>query len=193
MSRLIIFTAPSGAGKTTIVKHLLSHFSELAFSVSAATRKRRAHEKDGQDYYFISSPLFKSLIEKDAFVEWEEVYEDQFYGTLRAELYRLWALGKVIIFDIDVIGALNLKRAYPESSVAVFVEPPSTQALKDRLKSRNTEDEKSLNKRISKAEKELKFKNQFDHILLNDDLEIALKDAETLISAFLEPSNSEKV
>ena len=178
---MFIFTAPSGAGKTTIVRHLLKKFNHLAFSVSATSRSPRPHEKEGKDYYFKSISEFKKLIGQDAFVEWEEVYDNQFYGTLKSEIDRLLALGKTVVFDIDVQGALDIKKVYGKRAYAVFVDPPSKKTLLDRLRQRNTETPESLRRRIDKASRELTFRNRYDTKLLNDDLAIALKDAETII------------
>lgn len=183
--KLLIFTAPSGAGKTTIVRHLLEYFDELDFSVSATNRAMRSHEKDGKDYYFLSTKKFKKKIEKGDFLEWEEVYEDQYYGTLKSEIKRLWKDKKHIIFDIDVRGAKSIKKVYKDQALAVFIKPPSPEILFERLKNRRTETEKSLKKRIARAKKELKYENKFDTILVNDDLEVALKDAEKIVDAFL--------
>lgn len=188
MSKLIVFTAPSGAGKTTIVRHLLKKFDSLAFSISATTRERRPHEQDGVDYYFLPAEKFKALIDQDAFVEWEEVYENQFYGTLKSEIDRLWAEGKHIIFDIDVRGATNIKRQYPNETLAIFVKPPSPEILFERLRERGTENEANLRKRIARAEEELAYENKFDVILVNDILEDALLGAERLVQQFI--SNS---
>ncbi len=185
MSKLFLFAAPSGAGKTTIVRHLLSKYNQLSFSISATTRPRRPHEVDGKDYYFISSDRFRELIQQEAFVEWEEVYEGLYYGTLRSEVGRLWADGKHILFDIDVKGALNIKAAFPEEAVSIFVRPPSIDALAERLKARGTEDEASFRKRISRATDELAYENQFDLTLINDRLPIALSEAEQLIERYL--------
>lgn len=192
MSKLLIFTAPSGAGKTTITRHLLEKFNFLAFSVSATTRAPREHEKEGRDYYFMSPEEFKQLIKKKAFVEWEEVYEDQFYGTLKKEVTRLWKLGKHILFDVDVKGAKKIKKVYGDQALAVFINPPSEEVLVERLKKRKTEDEKSLKKRIKKATKELKYVNKFDAILVNDVLETALKEAEEVVSAFINKEEKTK-
>lgn len=183
--KLLIFTAPSGAGKTTIVRHLLTRYPALDFSISATTRARRQYEKEGVDYYFISIATFNSLIEENAFVEWEEVYEGQFYGTLRKELERLWSLGKSIIFDIDVKGALNLKRQFQEDALTIFIKTPSPEILFDRLRKRQTEDMKSLQKRIDKATHELTFEQDFDIVLINDDLKIALREAEQIVEGFI--------
>ena len=181
MKKLFIFTAPSGAGKTTIVRHLLKQFEELAFSVSATTRSKRYYEVEGKDYYFISPERFKALIAEDAFVEWEEVYTDQFYGTLKSEVERLWRLNKHIIFDIDVKGALNIKKCYPEQALGIFVKPPSLKELENRLQMRKTEDAASFKKRIDRSVEELEYENRFDLVLINDNLEETLKEAENII------------
>lgn len=185
MSKLIILTAPSGAGKTTIVRHLLNTIPELAFSISATTRERRPNEVEGEDYYYIGVAEFKKLIAEDAFAEWQQVYPDQFYGTLRREMDRIWAEGRHIVFDIDVKGAVNLKNAYPDQSLAIFVKPPSKAALFERLRQRKTENEESLRKRLAKAEEELTFENKFDHILVNDVLEDALDEAQVVVRRFI--------
>lgn len=185
MSKLIIFTAPSGAGKTTIVRHLLQQLPDLAFSVSATTRSKRSHEVDGQDYYFLTKEDFRQRVADNAFVEWEEVYEDLLYGTLRSEVERLWALGKHIIFDIDVKGASKLKQVYPDCSLAVFVKPPSREVLFERLRARKTESAESLRKRIDRAAEELTYENCFDEVLVNDDISIAFAQAEELVRSFL--------
>ena len=185
MSKLIIFTAPSGAGKTTIVRHLLKKYDELAFSVSATTRKMRPHEIDQKDYYFLSQEEFRQKIAEKAFAEWEEVYENQYYGTLISEISRLWKAGKHIIFDIEVKGALNIKKAFPEHSLAVFVKPPSPEVLFDRLRKRRTEDEKSLQLRIERATLELSYENKFDKVLVNNILEDTLAEAEQIVEEFI--------
>ena len=185
MSKLLIFTAPSGAGKTTVTRHLLKTFDSLAFSVSATTREARDYEEDGVHYYFLSKKEFKKKIKKKAFVEWEEVYEDQLYGTLKSEVERLWGEGKHILFDIDVEGAKSIKKVYGAQALAVFIMPPSKEVLVERLKNRDTEDKKSLKKRIKKATKELKYANKFDTILVNDKLDVALKEAEDLVKSFI--------
>lgn len=185
MAKLLIFTAPSGAGKTTIVRHLLKKFPQLAFSISATTRTQRPHEEDGKDYYFISPQEFRVRQGDGKFVEWEEVYEGLYYGTLHSEINRLWSQGKHIVFDIEVKGATNLKKAYPDESLAVFVKPPSPEVLFARLRGRKTEDEESLRKRIARAEEELSYENSFDKVLLNDDLETALAEAEEIVRDFL--------
>lgn len=185
MSKMLIFTAPSGAGKTTIVRHLLKKFPELAFSVSASTRNKRSHEIDGHDYYFISDEDFEQKVQGDKFVEWEEVYRGLRYGTLHSEIDRLWNNGKHIVFDIDVKGATNIKKAYPKESMAVFVKPPSAEILFKRLRDRNTEDEESLRIRLARVTEELTYESTFDYVLLNDQLDVALAEAEKLTRDFL--------
>lgn len=186
MEKLLIFAAPSGAGKTTLVKHLLANRSDLAFSVSATSRDKRSNETDSKDYYFIGVEGFKEKITEDAFAEWEEVYANQFYGTLKTEIERIWALGKCIIFDIDVIGAMNLKKIYGDKALTVFVMAPSKEVLFQRLRDRNTESEDSLQKRIQKADQELQYSQDFDVVLINDELDIAKQDAVKIASSFLE-------
>lgn len=186
MSKLVIFTAPSGAGKTTIVRHLLDRFDNLEFSVSATTRARRPHEQHGRDYYFLSPQEFMQRVKNGDFLEWEEVYPGQYYGTLREEVERLWKEGKDVIFDIDVKGAWKLKQAYPDQSLAVFVMPPSKEVLLQRLRDRHTEDEESLRKRMARASAELEWAPRFDVVLVNDRLEDALQQAEQLVSEFLQ-------
>ncbi len=185
MGKLIIVTAPSGAGKTTIVRHLLSTFDALAFSVSATTRQKRIEEEEGKDYYFMDVEKFRSLIEEDAFLEWEEVYENQFYGTLKSEAERLWKAGKHVVFDIDVKGALNLKTVFPERTLTIFVKPPKPEVLVERLKKRKSESEKSLQKRIAKANYELTFEKKFDIVLVNDKLETAFSDVEWIVEKYV--------
>ena len=185
MSKLIIVTAPSGAGKTTIVHHLLATYDTLAFSVSATNRAKRAHETDKIDYYFLSTKVFKNRVKKGDFLEYEEVYDGQFYGTLRSECERLWALGKCIVFDVDVKGALNIKRAYPDESLAIFIQPPSEAVLFERLKNRKTETPESLKKRIARATEELTFADKFDTIIVNDVLQQAFLETESLVETFL--------
>lgn len=179
--KLIVVTAPSGSGKTTVVRHLLDTFADLAFSVSATTRQKREHEQHGLDYYFVSVETFNKWIEEDAFVEWQEVYPDQYYGTPRFEVERLRTLGKHVIFDIDVEGAANLKKVYQDQAVVIFVKAPSTESIIARLKRRDTETEQSLQKRIQKIEREMTFADAFDHVLVNDNLEEALDKAEKII------------
>lgn len=186
MNKLLIFTAPSGAGKTTIVRHLLHRFEELAFSVSATTRARRPNEIEGKDYYFLSPAQFKTLVRDGAFLEWEEVYENKFYGTLRSEVERLWNLGKCVVFDIDVKGAENIKNIYPDQTLAIFVKPPSFEVLVKRLELRRTENEDSFASRVHRAKEELLFQDSFDAVLLNDDLQRALQEAEEMVSRFIQ-------
>ena len=183
--KLIIFSAPSGAGKTTIVHHLLGRIPELEFSISATTRKPRGDENHGKDYYFISNEEFLHRIAKKQFVEFEEVYTGTFYGTLRSEIQRIWDLGKTVIFDIDVEGGLHLKRKYNEHALAIFVQPPSLEVLIERLTGRGTDSAEKLAERFVKAEKELNYAPQFDIILKNYDLETACKEARQLVTDFL--------
>ena len=185
--KLIVFSAPSGSGKTTIVRHLLKQERfNLEFSISATSREPRGLEKHGEDYYFISLREFKDKIKNDAFLEWEEVYRDNFYGTLKSEVERIWKLKKHVIFDIDVVGGLRIKKKYPENTLAVFVKPPSVDELKIRLKKRSTESEDKINMRIAKASVELATAPQFDKIIKNYELKVALKEAEVLVHDFLE-------
>jgi guanylate kinase len=186
--KLIIFSAPSGAGKTTIVHHLLKKVPGLEFSISATTRKARGEEINGKDYYFISKEEFLHRIAKKHFVEFEEVYSGTFYGTLRTEIERIWQLGKTVIFDIDVEGGLHLKRKYEEQALAIFVQPPSLEVLKERLAGRGTDSKEKLAERFIKAEKELNYAPQFDIILKNYDLQTACKEAEDLVVNFLSKS-----
>ena len=186
-AKLIIVTAPSGAGKTTIVRHLLNTFNFLDFSVSVTTRAKRAHETEGKDYYFKSSDAFKQLIKDEAFAEYEEVYENQFYGTLKSEIERIWKGGKRIVFDIDVKGATNLKKQYQHQAYAIFIAPPSLEVLENRLKARDTETPQSLKKRLTRVRKEMEYQDSFDTVLINDDLQTALREAEFKMLSFLFP------
>ena len=184
--KLIVFSAPSGSGKTTIVRHLLQKPElDLEFSISAATREPRGEEKHGTDYYFMSADEFKKHIKAEDFVEWEEVYRDNFYGTLKSEVERIWALGKNVIFDIDVAGGLRIKKKFPEETLAVFVKPPSIDELKIRLKKRSTESDEKINMRIAKASVELATAPQFDTIIKNYDLDIAKEEAYRLVKDFV--------
>lgn len=184
--KLIVFSAPSGSGKTTIVKYLLAQEElKLDFSISATSREPRANEVDGRDYYFLSLREFKDKIKNDEFLEWEEVYRDNFYGTLKSEVERIWKEGKNVIFDIDVVGGLDIKQIYPEETLAVFVKPPSIEELKIRLKKRETESPEKINMRIAKASIELATAPQFDHIIVNNDLNTALEEAYALVSGFV--------
>lgn len=186
--KLIVFSAPSGAGKTTIVRHLLTLPElNLEFSISATSREKRGTEEDGKDYYFMSLDSFKQHIKNDSFVEWEEVYRDNFYGTLKTEVQRIWDMGKNVIFDIDVSGGLRIKRKFPEDTLAIFVKPPSVDDLKIRLKKRKTESDSKINMRIAKASSELATAPLFDVIVENGELSKALAEAETLVSNFVNP------
>jgi guanylate kinase len=184
--KLIVFSAPSGSGKTTIVKHLVKKFPNLGFSISACTRDKRGRiEENGKDYYFLTPDDFRHRIENHEFVEWEEVYEGAFYGTLKSEVERIWSIGKVAIFDVDVKGGLSLKEYYKEKALTIFVKVPSVEELKDRLKGRGTESDDSISRRMFKVKFEMGFQDQFDYILLNDDLEKTLLTAEKLVDEFL--------
>lgn len=184
--KLIVFSAPSGSGKTTIVQHLLAHPElKLDFSISATSREPRQGEVEGKDYYFLSLADFKKKIKNDEFLEWEEVYRDNFYGTLKSEIERIWASGKNVIFDIDVVGGLDIKQIYPEETLAVFVKPPSIEELKIRLKKRKTESDDKINMRVAKASIELATAPQFDFIIENIDLQKALREAYELVCTFV--------
>ncbi|MDA7501737.1 guanylate kinase [Chitinophagales bacterium] len=183
--KVIIFTAPSGAGKTTLVRYLLSEMDCLAFSVSATTRTPRSHEVNGDDYYFMDREDFISDVEAGRFLEWEEVYDGNFYGTLNTEIERIWKQGKTVIFDVDVKGALHLKSHFWKEALAIFVQPPSIDVLIDRLKNRGTESEESLKRRIERFRLELSYSPKFDAQVLNDDLDIAKEKALELVSSFL--------
>jgi guanylate kinase len=187
--KLLVFSAPSGSGKTTIVRHLLTKEDlNLEFSISAATREPRGQEINGKDYYFMSIEKFKQHIKADDFVEWEEVYRDNFYGTLKSEVERIWASGKNVIFDIDVAGGLRIKSKFPQETLAVFVKPPSVDELKRRLKERSTESDDKINMRIAKAHVELATAPQFDLVIKNYDLDVAKEEAYQLVKEFV--SNS---
>lgn len=184
--KLIIFSAPSGSGKTTIVRYLLEQPElNLAFSVSATSRPRRGKEKQGINYYFMSISEFKGHIKNEDFLEWEEVYRDNFYGTLKSEVERLWAEGKNVIFDIDVVGGLRIKKKFPEETLAVFVKPPSVDELKIRLKKRSTESDDKINMRVAKASVELATAPQFDKVIKNYDLDVALQESYKLVADFV--------
>ncbi|MDT0645686.1 guanylate kinase [Zunongwangia sp. F260] len=184
--KLIVFSAPSGSGKTTIVQHLLRQDDlKLDFSISATSREPRGDEVDGKDYYFLSLEEFKRKIKADEFLEWEEVYRDNFYGTLKSEIKRIWNEGKNVIFDIDVVGGLDIKNIYPEQTLAVFVKPPSIEELKIRLKKRKTETPDKINMRVAKASIELATAPQFDFIIENNNLEVALEEAYNLVSNYV--------
>jgi guanylate kinase len=183
--KCIIFSAPSGAGKTTIVHALLAKNIGLSFSVSACSRDPRPNEVNGKDYYFLGIEGFKNQIKNDAFIEWEEVYTNNFYGTLKEEITRIWDGGKAVIFDVDVIGGLNLKKIFGENALAIFVQPPSFEELEHRLRLRSTESEDKINQRMSKARKESEYATQFDKILINENLETAIETAESWVEQFL--------
>ena len=183
---MLIITAPSGAGKTTIVRHLLKTFDNLSFSVSATTRPPRAGEIDRKDYYFLTLRKFNNRIKKDAFAEWEEVYPGKFYGTLKSEIEKKWRKKKNVVFDIEVKGATNLKKLYGDRALAIFIKPPSLEELIRRLENRDTENKKTLAERIARAKEELKYENNFDKVLINDNLALALEEAEAMVREFLE-------
>jgi guanylate kinase len=184
--KLIVFSAPSGSGKTTLVQYLLKQEDlNLGFSISATSRAPRGDEKHGEQYYFMTFEEFKKHIKNDDFLEWEEVYRDNFYGTLKSEVDRLWSLGKNVIFDIDVVGGLRIKKKYPDQTLAVFVKPPSVDELKRRLKERKTESDEKINMRIAKASIELATAPQFDYVIENNDLDKALKEAHDLVADYL--------
>jgi guanylate kinase len=184
--KIIILTAPSGSGKTSITRYLLEKIPQLAFSISAATRKPRGQEKDGKDYYFITEAQFKEHIKNEDFIEWEMVYEGKYYGTLKSELERLWANGRVPVLDIDVHGAIHVQQEYPINTLSVFIKPPSVDELGRRLQSRGTETPESIETRVNKAAYELSFADQFKHVVVNDDLDKACKEAESIVRDFLD-------
>jgi guanylate kinase len=183
--KLIVISAPSGAGKTTIVKQIMKARPDLEFSVSATSRAKRTGETDGTDYFFLTVEEFKTRIDGNLFLEWEEVYGNQYYGTLRSEIKRIWAEGKHVIFDVDVKGGLNIKNQYPEITLAIFISPPSIEALRQRLEGRGTDDRKSIQKRLDKAEEELGHAGDFDLVVVNDNLEIAASHAIYAVNNFL--------
>ena len=183
--KAIIVSAPSGAGKSTLVRHLMDSLPQLAFSVSACTRQPRPGETDGRDYYFLSAEKFREHIEACDFIEWEEVYPGNFYGTLKLEIRRIWSSDKIPVFDVDVLGGLNLKKYFRRHGLAIFIQPPSLEVLKTRLEDRATESAESLSKRISKAEQELRFAAKFDTIVNNNDLDSAKQNLLELVTSFL--------
>jgi guanylate kinase len=187
--KIILFAAPSGAGKTTIVKHLLNTNPKLSFSISACTRDKRGRsEENGKDYYFITPEEFRQKIEQDAFVEWEEVYEGAFYGTLKSEIERIWHAGKHAVLDVDVKGGLKIKEYYKDCVLAIFVKPPSLEVLSQRLQARQTDSASSISSRLFKAKFELSFEDKFDAVIVNQNLEDAFREAETLVHNFLKDS-----
>ena len=185
MNKVLIFSAPSGSGKSTIVNHILGLHPEVEFSVSATSRLPRGEEKDGVEYFFYSADIFRLLVRDDKFVEFEEVYPDRFYGTLKAEVNRIWARGHVIIFDVDVKGGVNLKKYFGEQALSVFIQAPSVEVLRDRLVKRGTDSAEDIEKRVAKAAEEMTYAPKFDKVLINDDLATAFAEAEAMVDAFL--------
>lgn len=183
-NKVIIFSAPSGAGKSTIVKHLLGKYPFLEFSISATSRPPRGEEKNGVDYYFFTKEEFEQKIRKGEFVEYEEVYAGSYYGTLQSEVERIWAKEHIILFDIDVKGGINIKRLYGRHALAVFIQPPSVEALKERLVKRGTDSPQAIERRVAKAEEELEYAKNFDRVIVNDSLECALREAEAVVETF---------
>jgi len=184
-AKLIIFSAPSGSGKSTIVNYLLEQGVPVAFSISACSRAPRGEEKHGEHYYFLSPEEFRAKVAADEFLEWEEVYEGRYYGTLRSEVDRIWANGKQVIFDIDVVGGVNLKKQYGDQALSVFIKAPSIEVLKERLIARNTEDEANLKMRLDKAEEEMAYAKEFDLVIINDDLKTAQEEAFQKVTDFI--------
>lgn len=183
--KLIIFSAPSGAGKTTLVKNILAKNENIVFSISATTRECRGNEKDGVDYYFLTQEEFEKKISNNEFIEYEEVYSGTYYGTLKKEIERIWNLGKHVIFDVDVVGGLNLKKNFGDKALSIFVKPPTVETLRERLTHRGTDTSENVMKRLSKAAHELSFENRFDKVILNDTLERAFNESENLIDTFI--------
>lgn len=183
--KLIIFSAPSGSGKTTIVKRLLTTFPQFEFSISATSRQPRGEERNGVDYFFLTAEEFRQKVAENAFVEWEEVYNGTCYGTLRSEMERIWAKGNVIIFDVDVMGGINLKRIFGDRACSIFIKAPSVEVLRERLIGRGTDSAETIEKRVAKAEFELSKADEFDHVVVNDDLEVAVQQTEQIIRNFL--------
>lgn len=184
-NKIILITAPSGSGKTSIVKHLLKKYPRLSFSISATTRRPRANEKDGVDYYFIDEKEFRDKIHKKEFLEWEMVYEGKYYGTLKSEMNRLWAEGRVPVLDLDVHGAIHVQRQYPVNTISIFIQAPSVEELRNRLMKRGTETPESLQARVDKASYEMTFRSHFENIIVNDDFEKACREADGIIEQFL--------
>jgi guanylate kinase len=185
MGKLVIFSAPSGSGKTTIVRELLKRFDCFEFSISATSRQPRGAEQNGIDYYFLTNEEFKERVARDEFVEWEEVYQGTCYGTLKSEMERIWNNGKVIIFDVDVMGGINLKRLFGDDACSMFIMPPSIEELERRLRGRGTDAEEVIQKRIAKAEFEISKAPEFDHVVINDKLDVAVEEAAGIIASFL--------
>lgn len=184
-NKVIIFSAPSGSGKTTIVRHLLEKFGNLEFSVSATSRAPRGVEENGVDYHFLSSEEFAARVEGGEFIEWEEVYSGTCYGTLRSEVDRIWSKGGVVVFDVDVVGGVRLKEIMGDSALSMFIMPPSIEALRERLVGRNTDSEEAIERRVGKAAQEMEYSEKFDCVVVNDDLATALSEAEAIVSKFL--------
>lgn len=184
--KIIVITAPSGAGKTTITKHLINNIADLSFSVSATTRSKRMNEKDGEDYYFISKEAFEKKIQENAFLEWEMVYQGTYYGTLISEIEKIWNKQQVPLLDIDVQGALHIKKLFPKKAIVIFIAPPSLDVLKERLTNRGTETNTSIEKRVHKATEEMQYMHAFDKMILNDKLEMACAETEAIIRLFLQ-------
>ncbi len=187
--KLIIFSAPSGSGKTTLVKHLMQHVGNLSFSISATSRKKRGSEINGKDYYFLTANEFRQKIGNEEFVEWEEVYDDKYYGTLKSEVERIINTGQNVVFDVDVVGGVNIKKIYDNNALAIFVMPPSIEILKKRLQGRGTDNESDIKSRIDKAEYELTFADKFDKIIINDNLEKAQIETVEVIEEFIGKTN----
>lgn len=185
MGKLVIFSAPSGSGKTTIVRELLKRFPRFEFSISATSRQPRGQEQNGVDYYFLTHDEFRARVERDEFVEWEEVYAGTCYGTLRSEMERIWSKGNIIVFDVDVMGGINLKSLFKDDACSIFIMPPSVEELERRLRGRGTDAEEVIRKRIDKAEFELSKSSQFDYTVINDDLAVAVEEAASIIENFL--------
>ncbi len=183
--KALVFSAPSGSGKTTIVKHLLEIFPQLEFSISATSRLPRGAEENGKDYFFFSAEEFRAAIAEDKFLEWEEVYADNYYGTLRSELSRIWSKGGVVIFDVDVVGGVNIKKIFGDNALSIFVMPPSIQELRSRLEGRATDTPEAIERRLAKAQEELTYSDKFDRVIVNDDLSIACAQAQETIANFL--------
>ncbi len=185
MGKVLIFSAPSGSGKTTIVRHLLERFPELEFSISATSRAPRGEERDGVDYYFMDAAEFRTRVEAGEFIEWEEVYAGTCYGTLRAEIDRIWDRGHVVVFDVDVVGALNIKKLFGDQALSIFIMPPSVAELRRRLEGRGTDSAEAIERRLAKAEQEIGYAPKFDRVVVNDDLQAAYAEAVQVVGDFL--------
>ncbi len=185
MGKLIVISAPSGAGKTSIVRYLLNELPYLSFSISACSRVKRVNEVDGKDYYFLGEEGFKQKIKEDAFLEWEEVYDNQYYGTLKSEVERIWKAEKIVIFDVDVLGGINIKKQHPTECLSIFIMPPSLEVLRQRLNGRGSESQESLEKRLGKAEEEIAQNQEFDVVILNDNLQIACTETKEVITNYI--------